>query len=72
VLRLPETGTAGKYTVSLIDAFGDVLLKEPAVSSDGVKLQVKFDLRRVTPKKYRLRLSRKDEAPAFYDVIVRK
>ncbi|MCI0389334.1 MAG: hypothetical protein MOB07_11305 [Acidobacteria bacterium] len=72
VLRLPETGAAGKYTVSLIGAFGRVLLSEPALSPDGAKLQVTLDLRRVTPKKYRLRLTRKDEAPAYYDVIVRR
>jgi hypothetical protein len=72
VLRLPETGAAGKYTVSLINAFGRALLSEPALSPDGAKLQVKLDLRRVTPQKYRLRLSRKGEAPAYYDVIVRR
>ncbi|HEX2487995.1 MAG TPA: hypothetical protein VHR27_01255, partial [Blastocatellia bacterium] len=70
VLRLPETGAAGKYTVSLINAFGRVLLSTPALSHDGAKLQVKLDLRRVTPQKYRLRLSRNGEAPAYYDVIV--
>jgi len=70
VLRLPETGAAGKYTVSLIDAFGKVLLSGTAVSPDGDKLQVNLDLRQFTPKKYRLRLSRKGEAPAFYDVII--
>jgi hypothetical protein len=72
ILRLPETGAAGIYTVSLIDAFGSVLLSEPAVSRDGAKLPVKLDLRGVTPRKYRLRLSRKGEAPAYYDVIIRR
>lgn len=72
VLHLPETGTAGKYRVSLIDAFGRALVSETAVSSDGVKLHVKLDLRRVTPKKYRLCLSRKYEAPAYYDAVVRR
>jgi len=71
-LLLPETGAAGKYTVSLIDAFGRDLSSETAVSPDGAKLQVKLDLRRVTPDKYRLRLSRKGEAPAYYEVIVSK
>jgi hypothetical protein len=70
VLRLPETGTAGKYIVSLINAFGQPLLSSAAFSPDGAKLKVTLDLRRVPRKKYRLRLWRSDEAPAFYDVIV--
>ncbi|MGE3435314.1 MAG: hypothetical protein AB7O81_06625 [Blastocatellales bacterium] len=72
VLRLPETAAAGNYTVSLVDPFDFVLLSRRAVSRDGVKLQVILDLRRVTPEKYRLRLSREGEAPAYYDVIIKK
>jgi hypothetical protein len=70
VLQLPETGAPGKYNVSLIDAFGRPLLSSAAFSHDGVILQVTFDLRRVPLKKYRLRLWRNGEAPAFYDVII--
>src|SRR5262245_4190153 len=70
VLQLPETGAPGKYNVSLIDAFGRPLLSSAAFSRDGVKLQVTLDLRQVPLKKYRLRLSRSGEAPAFYDVII--
>jgi hypothetical protein len=70
VLRLPETGVPGKYTVSLIDAFGQSLLSKSAFSPDGAKLQVTLDLSRVSQKRYRLRLWRNGEAPAFYDVII--
>jgi hypothetical protein len=70
VLQLPETGAPGRYNVSLIDAFGQPLLSSAAFSRDGVKLQVTLDLRRVPLKKYRLRLWRNGEAPAFYDVII--
>ncbi|HEV2667177.1 MAG TPA: hypothetical protein VG324_19810 [Blastocatellia bacterium] len=70
VLRLPETGVPGKYNVSLINAFGQPLLSNSAFSPDGSRLHVTLDLRRVSPKKYRLRLSRNGEAPAFYDVII--
>ena len=72
VLSLPETAAAGKYTISFVDAFGRVLLSTLAVSHDGARLRVTLDLSRVAPRKYRLRLSRKDEAPAFCDVIVKK
>jgi hypothetical protein len=71
VLRLPETGVPGKYNVSVINAFGQPLLSNSAFSHDGAKLRVTLDLRRVSPKKYRLRLCRNGEAPAFYDVIIR-
>jgi hypothetical protein len=70
VLRLPETGAPGKYNVSLIDAFGRPLLSNSASSSDGVKLRMTLDLRRIPRKKYRLRVWRKGEAPAFYDVNI--
>jgi len=70
ILRLPETGVHGKYNVSLINAFGQTLLSNSAFSHDGAKLQVTLDLRRVSPKKCRLRLWRNGEAPAFYDVII--
>jgi hypothetical protein len=70
VLRLSETAVPGKYNVSLINAFGQPLLSNSAFSPDGAKLQVTLDLRRVSPKKYRLRLWRNGEAPAFYDVII--
>jgi hypothetical protein len=70
VLRLPETGAPGKYNVSLVDAFGRPLMSSAALSPDGAKLKVTLDLRRVSPKKYRLRLWRNGEAPAFYDVII--
>lgn len=70
VLQLPETGARGKYNVGLINAFGRTLLSSAAFSPDGVKLKVTLDLRRVPPQKYRLRLWRDGEAPAFYDVII--
>lgn len=70
VLQLPETGAPGKYNVSLIGAFGQPLLSSAAFSHDGVKLQVTLDLRRLPLKKYRLRIWRNGEAPAFYDVII--
>jgi hypothetical protein len=70
VLRLPETAVPGKYNVSLINAFGKPLLSTYAFSPDGSKLRVALDLRRISSKKCRLRLSRNGEAPAFYDVII--
>lgn len=70
VFRLPETAIPGKYNVSLIDAFGKPLLSTYAFSPDGSKLRVALDLRRISSKKCRLRLSRNGEAPAFYDVII--
>lgn len=70
VFRLPETGVPGKYNVSLINAYGRSLLSTSGFSPDGAKLRVMFDLRRIPQKKYRLRIWRDGEAPAFYDVII--
>jgi hypothetical protein len=70
ILRLPESGTRGKYNVSFIDAFGKTLWSTSAYSHDGAKLRVLLDLSRISPKKCRLRLARKGEAPAYYDVII--
>jgi hypothetical protein len=70
ILRLPETGTRGKYNVSFIDAFGKTLWSTFAYSQDGSKLRVTLNLRRISTKKCRLRLARNGEAPAYYDVII--
>jgi hypothetical protein len=70
VLLLPETGVPGKYTVSLINAFGQSLLSKSAFSPDGAQLLVTLDLRRVSQTRCRLRLWRNGEAPAYYDVII--
>jgi hypothetical protein len=70
VLRLPESGAPGRYQVSLIDPFGKSLLSTSASSPDGAILRVPLNLRRISNRKCRLRLSRNGEAPAFYDVII--
>jgi hypothetical protein len=70
ILRLPETGARGKYNVSFIDAFGKTLWSTSAYSQDGSKLRVSLNLRRISPKKCRLRLARNGEAPAYYDVFI--
>ena len=70
VLRLPESGAPGRYQVSLIDPFGKLLFSTSASSPDGAILRVPLNLRRMSNKKCRLRLSRNGEAPAFYDVII--
>jgi hypothetical protein len=70
VLRLPESGAPGRYQVSLIDPFGKSLLSTSASSRDGAILRVPLNLRRMSNRKCRLRLSRNGEAPAFYDVII--
>lgn len=70
ILRLPENGAPGRYKISLIDPFGKNLLSTSASSPDGSILRVPLNLRQISNKKLRLRLSRGAEAPAFYDVII--
>lgn len=69
-LRLPETAAAGHYAVSLVDAYGQILLTRYARSRDGVTLAVSLDLRGIAPKKYRLCLAREGEAPAYVPVQI--
>ncbi len=72
ILYLPETAARGAYQVSLVDAFDKVLMSRQAFSNDGAQLRVTLNLSRITPEKYRLRISREGEAPAYYDVIIYK
>jgi hypothetical protein len=68
-LRLPEGSASGRYTVSLVDAFGKPLVTSSALS-DGRTLTVDLDLRGLTTKKYRLCLTRSAESPDCYLVNV--
>lgn len=69
-LQLPEGSASGKYTVSLIDTDSRRLTQTHAVSRDGRRLNIGFDLTRVAKGRYRLQLQHRDEPPDFYPVIV--
>jgi hypothetical protein len=68
-LRMPQGSPRGRYTVGLVDAYGKTLVSTSA-ESDGRILSVGLDLRGLTEKKYRLCVSRGEEAPDCYLVLV--
>lgn len=63
--RLPQGSRAGRYAVSVVDAFGKSLTSA-ITSSQGRRLVVTLDLRGLEPKSYRLVIARDTEAPDFY------
>lgn len=64
-LRLPDGNRSGRYTVSIVDAFGKSLVTV-GVNSNGRTLTVDLDLRDFMAKKYRLVIARAGEAPDYY------
>jgi hypothetical protein len=70
-LQMLEGSASGRYTVSIVDAFGKPLIVTTA-NSDGRTLTVRLDLRILSLKEYRLCLARRDEAPDCYVVNISK
>lgn len=68
-LQLPEGSAGGRYTVSIVDAFGKPLIRTSAISK-GRMLTVDLDLRTLSAKRYRLCIARSGEAPDCYLVNV--
>lgn len=63
--RLPQGSRAGRYAVSVVDAFGKSLTSA-GTSSQGKRLVVTLDLRGLESKTYRLVIAREREAPDYY------
>lgn len=68
-LQLSEGSAGGRYTVSVVDAFGKPLVTTPALSN-GRTLTVDLDLRSLAAKRYRLCVTRDGESPDCYLVSV--
>jgi hypothetical protein len=68
-LRMPDGSGGGRYTVTVVDAFGKPLITTIA-NSNGKTLTVALDLRSLDIKKYRLCLERSGEAPDCYLISV--
>ena len=69
-LALPEGSEKGRYTVRLVDAFGQALRRASAFSSTGQTLTVTLDLRSRPPQRYRLQISRGSDAPDYYPLTI--
>jgi hypothetical protein len=68
-LRMPDGSGGGRYTVTVVDAFGKPLITTIA-NSNGKTLTVALDLRSLSIKKYRLCLERSGEVPDCYLISV--
>ncbi|HEY1402802.1 MAG TPA: hypothetical protein VGB05_01610, partial [Pyrinomonadaceae bacterium] len=68
-LRMPDGSSSGRYTVTIVDAFGKRLLTTTA-NSNGKTLTVALNLRSLDTKKYRLCLEHNGESPDCYLIVI--
>jgi hypothetical protein len=69
-LRLPEGSVAGSYLVGVVNSSDELLATARAASRKGTNLSVTLNLRKLSPGKYRLRVTRDGETPGFYPVVI--
>ncbi len=68
-LRLPEGSRAGRYEISVVDAFGKTLVAATG-NSNNRTLFATLDLRSLAAGDYRLSVARTGEAPDYYTLRV--
>ena len=71
-ITLPQNSPAGSYSVSVVDAFGNAIQSRTAHSSDGANLTTTLNLSKVRKENYRLCVSRLDEPPNCYPILITK
>jgi len=69
-ITLPEDSPAGTYSVSILDAFGKVIKTRNSYSADGKRLTATLNLDNLGNQKYRLCVSRSDEPPNCYPIVI--
>jgi hypothetical protein len=69
-IRLPEGSPPGTYSVSILDAFGKSIKTRTSHSADGKRLTATLNLASLKNQKYRLCVSRADEPPNCYPVVI--
>jgi hypothetical protein len=72
LLNLPEGSSKGLYEVSIVDAYGQPLIKGKGLSRDGKSIVSTLDMRSLAAKKYRLCLSHGNESPDCYPISVKR
>jgi hypothetical protein len=70
LFNLPEGSDKGLYEVRIVDPFGKTLKSSRAMSPDGKILRVLLDLRGLAKARYRLCVSRTNEAPDCHQVVI--
>ena len=69
-ITLPEGSPPGTYSVSLLDAFGKSIKSRTSYSADGKRLTATLNLDNLKMQKYRLCVSRSDEPPNCYPIVI--
>jgi hypothetical protein len=69
-ITLPEGSPAGSYSVSLLDAFGKTMRTRTVNTPDGKKLTTTLNLHNLRDQKYRICVSRTNEPPNCYPILV--
>jgi hypothetical protein len=69
VLTLPRGSRRGTYNVSVVDAYGKSLISRSGSSPDGKILKTVLDMKGLHGR-YRLCVSRQNEAPDYYPIFV--
>jgi hypothetical protein len=69
-ITLPEGSPPGTYSVSILDAFGKPIKTRPSYSADGKRLTAILNLDNLRNQKYRLCVSRSDEPPNCYPIVI--
>ncbi len=69
-ITLPEDSPPGAYSVSILDAFGKQIRTRTAYSADGKRLMATLNLDNLRSLNYRLCVSRSDEPPNCYPVLI--
>jgi hypothetical protein len=70
VVTLLTNSPRGVYKISVLDPFGRELMSKNAVSANGKTLSTELDMRSLSANKYRLCVSRLEEAPDCYPFTV--
>lgn len=69
-ITLPEDSPPGTYSVSILDAFGKQIRTRTSYSADGKKLTATLNLDNLRSRNYRLCVSRSDEPPNCYPIVI--
>ena len=69
-ITLPEGSPPGTYSVSILNAFGKTIKTRSSYSVDGKRLTANLNLDNLRNHKYRLCVSRSDEPPNCYPIVI--
>lgn len=69
-ITLPEGSPSGSYSVSILDAFGKPVKTRTSSSIDGKRVTAILNLDNLKSRNYRLCVSRSDEPPNCYPIVI--